>query len=148
MEQIGRIGWQRKRVLDATGNPIVPKRFDVFYSTLASPTYPTEANPSDVAWKADWTRLTRQTAGHRPPMNIPRARHGRGRACGTLMVVILEISNGGRALLNNIEFMRSQATDANARDEDSIGAVVETVLVNDFGLIPDQVTTMPRAHWY
>ncbi len=143
MEQIGRIGWQRKRVLDANSNPIVPKRFDVFYSTLASPTYPTEANPSDVAWKADWTRLDTADGWAQTTYEYPQGQAWTGARMRHVMVVILEMSNGGRALLNNIEFMRSQATDANARDEDSIGAVVETVLVNDFGLDPDQVTTTP-----
>ncbi len=143
MEQIGRVGWQRKRVLDDDGNPIVPKAFDVYYSTYTSPNYPDETDPTDVAWKLDWTRLDTADGWAQTTYEYPQGQTWAGARMKHVMVVILEMSDGGRALINNIEFMRTQATDANTRNEDTIGAIVQTVLVNDFGLDSSQVTTSP-----
>jgi hypothetical protein len=56
------------------------------------------------------------------------------------MIVILEMSDSGRALMNEVEFYRAPATDPSSRKEGSLGDVVTTLLVSDFGLDAAQVS--------
>lgn len=136
-ERIGRIGWRRKRVLDANGAPIVPADFEIWISRQASPTYPDDDDATITAWRSDWSQIA-TAAGHTGiEWYTPDAWTG-GRA-RHVMVLINEMTDAGRALLNEMEFYRDGSTDPAETAQNTAGDLISYVLQNDFGLPAVQV---------
>lgn len=136
MERIGRIAWRRRLVLDSAGAPIVPQAFIIWTSTLTSPTYPDDTTPATVTWRADWERVATVEDWSRADWSTPDAWAG-ARAKHVLMVCEA-MSNGGRFLLNELEFFRSADTDPSETAPDTAGGVV-TEILEGFGLAATQM---------
>jgi hypothetical protein len=137
MHRIKTVEWSRKIVLDANGNPIVPKNFDIYTSVLTSPLDYDETN-----WELDWTIKTavrdNANTSWRNTFDPVRARH--------VMIVIFDMTDSGRVKINTMSVYSATANvadgDGGGGDVDLVwsGDVVKYIMTNYFGLDPDLFT--------
>lgn len=135
-EEVTRFGWKRKEIYD-NGILVCPRFFEIWYSTLASPTDPHATDATDTTFTADWTRIF-DVDNHYgvewftpPGWTGDRLRH--------MMLIVQEQSDAGYAIVNEIECYRTGQTDPSPEALSTAGDLVEYILTNDFGLDPAQI---------
>lgn len=136
--------WRRRRVYDDNGVLVVPEDFSLWVSTEESPAYPSSGNPGE-----DWTRLCiahgRKQAEFVHEFEPVRARH--------VLLFIREMSDGGRAKVNEIEIYEATVTvsdDDELKDYSNVGTIVEHILETHVGISASKInieTTVPFLEW-
>lgn len=131
--RINNVAWRRRVVYDGS-TLVVPEDFSIWYSNEASPDYPETGYPG-----SDWARICIAHGWDDPEFvhhfSVVRARH--------VMLFIREMSNSGRAKVNEFEVYEAGVTIDGVTDTAAIfdvGGVVEYILTELVGMDGDKVT--------
>ena len=135
----------RRRNLDTDGNPIVPKHFDVFMTDYADPVMPDDHlwdnGYFNGGWQAYWTKVYTTATNESPVVMINLSR---GRRCRHVCVIIYEMSDAGRACVNEYKIFPQSAWVTSGIGTGGLeelldggqwsGDIIRYILVEHFGL--------------
>lgn len=133
-EQIGRVGWKRKRVV-VDGSLIVPQDFHIWTSRDASPSYPT-SDPAVTTWQTGWVK--QQTVHGNTGAEWSTPDSWPGTLARHVMIVCERMAGDTRFLLNELYALRAAGYDPAATVAETGGDIAEQMLT-DFGLDTDLI---------
>lgn len=119
---VGAVEWRRRRIIK-NFLLVVPKQVQVWGSRLANPTL-----PGGASWELDWLYHV-PLAGHfnggaativQVPLGGVRLRH--------VMLRVVQMSDGGRAKIDDVYVWRGQLASGAANDEEGAGAIARELL--------------------
>lgn len=136
--------WKRKRVLDGSGDPIVPSKFEIYTTIYNSPVNPGDNSwnngPGKNGWEDYWNRMAvcrwgfnkTEWQGTWPDQ---RVRH--------ILMVLTDMSDSGRAKINEFNVWAATMESLDSSGEGAIdgsrtGGIVKHILVDHFGLDEDR----------
>jgi hypothetical protein len=141
--RISSVAWRRRTVYNST-TLVVPEDFSIWVTEEESPNYPSTGLPG-----SEWTRVAVAHAWTDTEFvqqfSPVRARH--------VMVFIREMSDGGRAKLNEFDVYEAVTTisdDENTAEYSDTGAIVKHVLKTHVGLDANKLTindVVPFLNW-
>jgi hypothetical protein len=146
---IGGLTLLRRRNLDSNGNPIVAKHLDVFVTDYTNPVMPDDHLWDNGyyrgGWQAYWTKVYSTATNESPVLMVNFAKP---RRCRHVCVIIYEMSNAGRACVNEFKIYPSVVHKYRGgpapipgqpeviQDAYWSGMIIRNILSDHFGIYP------------